>query len=144
MSNLNNMKKETIEKEVMGRSKMKASHKFVIALALVSILSFVGIISESFFDFDMSFYVESFLMLIIGAGLVMEGQIGRLRHIKDEGLNSKNFAHLITIIIGFIAVIAGIFSLPSIRLINPGFVAIKGIISIIAILFIIIQTWILD
>ena len=52
--------------------------------------------------------------------------------------------NLTTIIIGLIAIIAGIFSFPLIKIINPSFLAIKGIISIIAIAVIIIQTWIID
>ena len=138
--------KRTIQKaeKIIEKKKLKLTHKFVYALSLVSILGFVGIVSQSFFEYDLSFYVEPFLMLIIGGGLILESEAKSLVAIKEVGLTSTNFTHLITIIIGFIAVLAGIFSLPLIRLHNPSFVAIKGIIAIIAIVIISIQTWVLD
>jgi len=122
---------------------VRVSQKFVTALAIVSILGFFGIVSQSFFEFDSREYIESFLMLIIGAGLIIEAKVKKLKSLS-RGLTSNNITHLITVIIGAIAIIAGIFSFPAIRIINPSFLAIKGIISIIAIIVIIIQTWIID
>jgi len=130
--------------QVVEPKKHKLSHMFVSALSLVSIIGFIGIVSQSLFDYDVSYYVEAFLMLIIGGGLVLESQAKSLVSIKEVGLNSSNFTHLITVIIGVIALLAGIFSFPPIRLYNPSFVAIKGIISVIAIVIIIIQTWFLE
>ena len=123
--------------------KAKVSQKFVTALAIVSILGFSGVVSQSFFNFDSSDYIESFLMLIIGTGLIIEAKIKKLKSLS-RGLTSNNITHLTSFIIGLIAIIAGIFSFPLIRIINPSFLAIKGIISIIAIAVIIIQTWIIE
>ena len=123
--------------------KVRVSQKFVTALAIVSILGFFGIMSQSFFDFDSSEYIESFLMLIIGAGLIIEAKVKKLKSLS-RGLTSNNITHLTTVIIGVIAIVAGIFSFPMIRIMNPSFLAIKGIISIIAIVVIIIQTWVID
>jgi len=122
---------------------VRVSQKFVTALAIVSILGFFGIVSQSFFEFDSSEYIESFLMLIIGAGLIIEAKVKKLKSLS-KGLTSNNITHLTTVIIGTIAIIAGIFSFPTIRITNAPFLAIKGIISIIAIVVIIIQTWIID
>lgn len=130
------MKKE--EKKEEGESKIKVSQKFVIALSIVSILGFVGIISETLFSFDLKNYVEALWMFIIGLGFIVEAQIRKLRTLA-KGLDPSNFTHLTTIIIGLIAVVAGIFSFPGIRIESPGFLAIKGIVSIIAIAVIIIQ-----
>ena len=122
---------------------VRISQKFVTALAIVSILGFFGIVSQSFFNFDSGAYIESFLMLIIGVGLIIEAKVKKLKSLS-KGLTSNNITHLTTVIIGLIAIIAGIFSFPTINLANPSFVAIKGIISIIAIAVIIIQIWIID
>ncbi|MFH1359396.1 MAG: hypothetical protein ABIH37_05905 [archaeon] len=132
-----NLKKHDKERKV------KISHKFITALAIVSILGFLGIVTQSFFDFDLTPYAETLLMLIIGVGLIAEAKLKRIRSIS-KGINSNNITHLTTIIIGLIAIFAGIFSYPSIRLEFAGFLAIKGIISIIAIIVIIIQTWIIE
>jgi nitrogen fixation/metabolism regulation signal transduction histidine kinase len=120
----------------------KASHTFITILAIVSIIGFIGIISETLFSHSIGFYVEASLMIAIGIGFVLEGQITSLKKIRSEGLNPTNFTHLITVIIGIIALLAGIFSLPEIRIENQGFLAVKGIISFVAIIVIVIQTWI--
>ena len=130
-----------MKKAVEG--KVKVSQKFVSALAVVSILGFLGIVSQTIFEYDLSYYIESLLMLIIGAGLIVESKIRKLKSI-EKGITSNNLTHLTTVIIGGIAVIAGIFSFPPIRIVNPAFLAIKGIISIIAIIVIIVQTWAID
>lgn len=122
---------------------VRISQKFVTALAVVSILGFLGIVSESLFGFDMSDYIESFLMFIIGGGLALEAKVKKLKSLK-RGITSNNITHLTTIIIGIVAIMAGIFSFPSIKITHPSFLAIKGIISLIAIVVVIIQTWIID
>jgi positive regulator of sigma E activity len=60
--------KKTVK--IIEKNNLKLSHKFIYALSLVSIVGFVGVVSESLFSFDIVFYVEAFLMLIIGVGIV--------------------------------------------------------------------------
>lgn len=123
---------------------VKASHYFVLVLALVSIAGFLGIVGETLFDYNIQLYVEAFLMIIVGIGFVVEGEFTKLGRIKREGMTPKNFTQLTTVIIGLLALISGIFSFPGIRVENPGFLAMKGIVSIICIAFIIIQTWVIE
>lgn len=127
----------------LRQRRVKLSHKFITALSIVSILGFLGVISQTLFSYDLSGYVEAGLMLVIGAGMMLEANLQKIKTIKN-GLNSSNFTHLTTMIIGAIAILAGIFSLPPIRIETPGFLAIKGIMSIIAIIVIAIQTWVMD
>jgi len=136
-------KKEIEQTESLPQRKVKLTHKFVTAMSIVSILGFLGIVSESLFELDLSGYVEAGLMLVIGIGMMLEANLEKIKTIK-EGLNSSNFTHLTTIVIGAIAILAGIFSLPPIRVETAGFLAIKGIMSIIAIIVIAIQTWVMD
>ncbi|MBT3690919.1 hypothetical protein HOG16_01600 [Candidatus Woesearchaeota archaeon] len=138
------IKKEDKIKKIISEKKIKVSHRFVSALSLVSILGFIGIVSYALFNFNLNNYVEALLMLTIGTGLILEANINSLKSINVEGLTKNNFTHLTTMIIGGIAVLAGIFSFPGIRIENPSFLAVKGIISIIAIIFIIIQTWVIE
>ena len=77
----------------------KVSRGFVTILAIVSIIGFIGIISETLFYYDLGGYIESAWMMIIGLGLIIEARIRRLRTIK-QGLNPGNFTNLITVIIG--------------------------------------------
>ena len=138
------VKKDDKIKRFVSEKKIKVSHRFVTALSLVSILGFIGIVSYTLFGFDLNNYVEASLMFIIGVGLILEANLNTLKLIKIEGLTRNNFTHLTTIIIGAIAVLAGVFSFPGIRIETHSFLAIKGIISLIAIIFIIIQTWVVE
>jgi len=139
------MKKKVVKRKTHKGVKTKVSHHFITMLAIVSILGFLGIASKTILSKDITAYVESLWMLIIGLGLIIEAKIKSLKSISKK-LTSNNLTHLITIIIGVIAILAALLSLPLLRIQiqNPAFSAIKGIISIIAIIIIIIQTWIID
>lgn len=137
------LKKVTIEKKLnQAKKKSKASRKFVIALSLVSIIGFLNIMSESFFNFSFFGYIESSWLLVLGIGLILETSLNELKSIKDNGLNSIMLGKVTMIVVGVMAVVAAILSFPQINFQNPTFSAVKGIISILAIVFIIIQTWI--
>ncbi len=128
---------------IIEYKRSKVSKSFVTILAIVSILGFISIISETLFDFDVRLYVESLWMFIIGIGLILEAKIRRLRTLKF-GLNPGNFTTLITLTVGGIAIITGVLSVPYFGLQNPSFLAMKGILSVIAIVIIFIQTWVVD
>ena len=131
-------------KQTESERKMKASRKFTMILAIISIIGFIGIVSSTLFDFSLGFYIEAFWMLAIGIGFLIEGQVERFRSIKTEGLTPRNFTNITTVVIGVIAIITGIFSFPQIRIENSGFLAVKGIVSLVAIVIIVIQTWIIE
>jgi hypothetical protein len=138
------MEKEEIkiqQKEDKPKKKSNTSKSFVIALSVVSIISFLSIILESLFYVNINEYVETLWLATLGIGLILETSIKELKKIK-KGLNSELLGKLIMVIIGSIALIAGILSLPQINIQIPSFLAVKGIISILAVLLIIIQTWI--
>ena len=142
-------KKELIKTEVpkggvIEKWKSKLSHKFIMILAVVSILGFAGIVSETIFNKNINLHVQALWMIAIGAGMITEAQIKSLKKIKGEGLTPNNFAHLTTAIIGVITILAGVFSFPNFNIVNPSFHAIRGIISIIAIVVIITQTWFIE
>lgn len=124
-------------------AKTKASHNFITVLSIVSILGFIGIVTQSLFEIDINYYIESLWIIVMGVGFLFETNIKKLKTLS-LGITTNNFAHLTTFVIGILALFAGILSFPGIRVTNPAFVAIKGIISIIAILVIIIQTWVID
>lgn len=122
----------------------KASRSFVIALSVVSIIGFLSIVLESLFYVKINDYIETFWLIALGVGLVLESSLKKLKKIKVTGLTPEILGELTMLIVGSIAVIAGILSLPQIKIQNPSFLAVKGIISILAIVFIILQTWITE
>jgi len=142
------IKKEVIKEAPKSRAiekwKSKLSHKFVMILAVVSILGFIGIVSETLFNRNINLHIQALWMIAIGLGMITEAQIKSLKNLKVEVLTPNNFAHLTTAIIGAITILAGVFSFPRFNITNPSFHAIRGIVSIIAIVVIIIQTWFIE
>jgi hypothetical protein len=133
------LQKETLQEKKLNEK--KAFQRFITLLSIVSIIGFAGVIGEAFFNQPLTEYIEALWILIIGIGLIVEVKIQRLRSIYQQGLSRDNFTYIITLIIGLLAIFSGIFSFPQIRINSSSFVAIKGILAIIAIAIIIIQTW---
>jgi len=141
------MVKQTKKEELSiaeSKKKIKVTHKFVTVLSIVSIIGFFGIISHSLFNYNLYPYVEAMWMFVVGIGLILESRFKWIKSLPEKGLTSNNFTHLTTMVIGSIALVAGIFSFPEVRIDNPAFIAIKGILAIIAIIVIVIQTWIIE
>jgi len=132
-------KTKEIKKET---KKSGASRNFIIALSVVSMIGFLSIMTESLFSFSFVEYIESLWLFALGIGLILETSIRELKRIKNSGLTSNMLGKVTMMVVGGIAVVAAILSLPQINIQSPTFLAIKGIISILAIVFIIIQTWI--
>lgn len=130
------VKKEVIKEE-------KVSRKFIDVLAIISILGFIGIISYTLFEKNIEKYIEALWFGIMGIGFIVEAHPIRLFKSIRNRLGERNFTATTTLIVGFLAIIAGILSIPAINIQNTSFLAIKGIMSIIAIIFIVIQTWII-
>lgn len=81
--------------------------------------------------------------MILAVGFIFESHPRKLfRRIKDT-MNDRTFTAITTFIVGGIAFIAGILTLPFFNFQNPTFLAMKGLLSLVAISFIIIQTWVM-
>jgi len=135
--------KEMLGKMNQGKKKLPVSNLFVSVLAIVSIVGFISIISKSLFNFDLAVYAEASILIILGIGFIFEAEpIQLFKKIRSE-FNNQNFSELTTLVIGILAFISGVLSFSWINIEHFAFLAIKGVISIIAIIFIIIQTWII-
>lgn len=129
-----------IEKEV---KETKISRPFINILAILSITGFATIISSTIFGINIDQYTETLWLTILGLGFIIESNPIQLFRSIRHRLGERNFTSTTTLIIGMMALTAGILSIPQINIQTPAFLAIKGIMSIIAIIFIVIQTWIL-
>ncbi len=132
----------------MAKSEPKPQKKvkltFVSILAIVSIIGFLGVISKSLFDYDMGLWLDALILLTIGVGFIIESRPKVLKRKLKKGLDNVNFSRLITFVLGSLAVLSGVLSFPFIDLQHFVFLAIKGVISIIVIIFIVIQTWVVN
>ncbi len=112
--------------------------KFASILAIVSIIGFLEITLNSFFNFSFQTYIEFLWLTIIGIGFIIISKPKKLTKSKNEPVTD-----ITALVIGSLAIIAGILSLPFLNIIHPTFFAIKGVISLIAIIFIVLETWFL-
>ena len=75
----------------------------------------------------------------MGIGFIMES--------KPKQIHTRNSNDSVTditaLVVGVMAIIAGILSIPQIGVDHPVFFASKGVISLIAIIFIAMETWVI-
>jgi len=131
------------KKKRVQTSNNKVSSSFVTVLAIISILGFVGIISFTLFGKNIEEYIEASWLMIMGLGFIAESSPINLYQSIQNKMTNRDFSSLTTFIVGVLAALAGLLSLPGIGIESQAFEAIKGVIAIIAIIFIIIQTWII-
>ena len=125
----------------MGKSKI--TNTFLYALAVISIIGFLGIIGNVWFDF--SFITDnaaSLILIVLGFGLIAESQIRKWKDMPKGGISSNELSHIVTGIVGLLAIFVGILTL--IGFSGSTLLATQGIISVIAIIVIILETWVVD
>lgn len=116
---------------------------FMSFLAVVSILGFLVVVLDSFANLDISSWVSGLIFIVIGVGLGVVGSFWSVVEFSD-GLSNTEVAHILTTIIGFLAVVVGFFSLPWVFLegvVIPGFDGVRGLIGLFAIVLIVIEAW---
>lgn len=124
--------------------KRKVGATFAGVLAFISIVGFLEIISEGLFDYSFMEYSKSLWLFIMGIGFIISARPKNLYQTSKKQITETSFARLTTLVVGFLAIISAILTLPQINITHPALGTTSAIISIIAILFIIAQTWILD
>ena len=133
--------KKQLETQKLVRSRI-SSH-FVYILAIVSIIGFLGIIVDSFFEINIDQYVSFLWLIVMGIGFILISKPKDLYEGTKIGFDETKISRLTAFIIGVLAIIAGVLSIPQIDIQHPVFLAIKGEVSIISIIFIVIQTWVI-
>lgn len=131
----NKINKKNIDKQV----KPKKGFKFGYVLAIVSIIGFLQLVLKSFFDLSTNHYDGFFLLTIIGIGFIIQSKPKKIfNYSTDEAVSD-----ITSLVIGCLSVISGILSLPFITVNHPIVEAVPGIIAIIAIIFITLETWVI-
>lgn len=123
--------------------KSRVSTKFVSVLAIISIFGFTEILLQNFFNVSIGEYSAFAWLMIMGIGFMLVSQPKNLYKTSKEAFNETSFSRLTTFVIGCMAIIAGILSFPLINMDHPILFATMGVISIISIIFIVFQTWII-
>lgn len=133
----NELSKEDLKSVCKG---YRINKKFATVMAIVSIIGFSGIISQHLFGKNIDNIVQALWFIILGFGFILESRPFLLFKRLDESLSNRNFTSVNTLIVGLMASVCGILKLLGIE--NIIFSAVQGFIAIIAIIFIIIETWI--
>ena len=120
------------------REKRKISIGFASILAIVSIIGFLDITLVSFFEFSFQNYMSFLWLCLMGIGFIIISKPKKLIQKKKE----DSVTDITALVVGALAIIAGVLSLPFLAISHPVFLAIKGVIGIIAIIFIALETWI--
>ncbi len=131
-------KKQTKKEEKKKQIPMRV-FTFSSILAIVSIVGFSQLILKSFFDYSLDAYSGFLLLTILGVGFIIQA---RPRKLFEEN-TGETVNDITSLVIGSLAIISGVLSLPFVEVNNPVVSAIPGIISLIAIIFIILETWII-
>jgi len=132
--------KSTIESKI---EKVKRKFSFPKVLAIISIVGFLEIVLDSMFGIIVREYMGSLWLGIMGLGFMAIVKPRSLFAQAKERLTPTIFSRLTTFVVGAIAILAGILAVPQLGIMNPALLAVKGIISIISIFFIIIETWVI-
>jgi len=128
-------KKKSVKKK---KEKRRISIGFASILAIVSIVGFLDITLTSFFEFSFQNYMSFFWLCLMGVGFIIIAKPKSLIQQKKE----DSVTDITALVVGTLAIIAGVLSLPFLAISHPVFFAIKGVISIIAIIFIALETWV--
>ena len=119
----------------------KTSKGFVTYLAIFGMVGFITIILETALKVSLGKYAGSVLLVVLGLGLVAEGQVRYwIKRIKRAGRQTK-ISHLIAGIIGLIAIGLGLLKLVVVG--SPMFNAMIIIIASIGVLIIPMETWVI-
>ena len=131
----------------MGKIR-KAGADFSKVLALVTVLSFAVIALDSFTSIDISPWFNGLVLVIVGGGLLVIGQVfSMLEYIKDGILTQTEVAHILTAVVGLFSVVIGIATLPieAARFIYfPALEGIRGMIAIFAIVIILVEAFLVN
>ncbi|PJE81751.1 hypothetical protein COU58_00800 [Candidatus Pacearchaeota archaeon CG10_big_fil_rev_8_21_14_0_10_32_42] len=134
------MKKKGVVKK---NDKRRVSPKFAGILAVISIVGFSEIVLRNFFEISIQEYSSFLWFMIMGIGFLIISKPRVLYQTSKKHFDEGSFSRLTTFVVGIIAIIAGVLSLPFVDINHPILFASMGIISIISIIFIIVQTWII-
>lgn len=126
------------------KEKRKVSTKFAGILAIISIIGFSNIISETFFSFSVNPYYDSILLFLIALGFILASRPKNLYEGSKRYFTENSFTRLITFILGLISLVAAGLTIPQLNFTHHMLDMVKVIIAVIAIIFIAVQTWIVE
>lgn len=121
----------------------KGYRKFLFFLIMIDLAWFLSVVADNLLGFSMGEYGEFAWTFLFGLGLVVVSNVKRLKKIGKQGFKAENFASLITFVIGCLALITSVLSLPFINIVSPILSSVKGILALIAIIYVALEAWVI-
>ncbi len=119
----------------------KTTTGFDTALTFYSLFGFLAIVLIWLFAFDITEWAIPVLMVSAGIAFLYDGNIRRI--LADRKIESNEIAGFVTVVIGALAIIVGILSIPLFEIQSATLIVVTGIIALISIVTIVIQRWII-
>lgn len=130
--------------EIFDVSGKKGYKKFLFFLIMIDLTWFASVMSDNLFNMNLQDYGEFAWIFLFSLGLIMVSDLKKLTNVRKKGLKSDIFASLVTFTIGVMALVVAIFSLPNIAIDSPTIRSVKGIIAMIAIIYVFLETWVVE
>jgi hypothetical protein len=129
--------------DIFDVSGQKGYKKFLFFLILIDMTWFASVVADNLLGLSLGDYGEFAWVFLFGAGLLIMSNAKRVVRIRKTGFKSDNFANLATFIIGILALVTAFLSLPQFNITSPVLSAIKGILALIAIIYVILEAWVI-
>jgi len=122
----------------------KTRRGFDSALTWISISGFLILLFDKFGWYDLNPYGASVILIIAGLGLLEEGRARDFYKWAKDGIQGIEYAHILTLLIGFGALASGILVLPFFNMSGYVIDAYTGIVAGFAIVIILLQKYVID
>ena len=129
--------------DIFDVSGTKGYKKFLFFLILIDLTWFASVVSDNLLGMNLQDYGEFAWILLFSLGMIIISDVKKMMSIKRRGFRSDNFSSLVTFIIGVMAFVVAILSLPQFNLTSPIMSSIKGILASIAIIYVILEGFII-
>lgn len=117
--------------------------KFLFFLIMIDLTWFASVALDNLFGMTLQDYGEFAWILLFSLGMIIISDVKKLLNIDKKGITSENFSSLVTFVIGAMALTVAILSLPQFNIVSPTMNSIKGIIALIAIVYVILEALII-
>jgi hypothetical protein len=118
--------------------------KFLFFLIMIDLTWFASVALDNLFGLNFQDYGEFAWILLFSLGMIIISDVKKIISMGRKGIRSDNFSSLVTFVIGMMALIVAILSLPQINIASPIMSSIKGIIAVIAVFYVIIEAFVVE
>ncbi len=122
----------------------KTRRGFDDSITLISLFLFLVILLNSFTKINLTPWLTTVVMLLAGAGLMLEGKILTIKDWSKDGIQKLEIPYILSIVFGMFTLVVGILSMPMINIASPQMAFITGLVAASSMVFISLERWVFD